>query len=662
VRALNPGEKAPRFSRARFAAWGLVVGAAAGGGLGLLQGVSIVVDLIHWPARTPIVLWAFLVHAGLGSLLGLLWGPVYAAGLGRLGRAPRPEDAGAALLSLLVFLPLATYVHVSLLPGTDLLAGVSLAAIAGLALGSAALFPLWRRILRVLFPGISRGSGPAVRPCMAVGGMSVLVVLGMSFLPPLLMRAPGPSDTPPLPPARGSPLLPNVLLWVMDTTRADHLSCCGYERRTTPFLETLAARGVTFEDAVSPSPWTLPGHASILTGRFPRSHGAHWQHWKLENENVSLPETLAGNGYATGAFVSNPFLSKIFNLDQGFDVYDDELDSWIRKTSLWRIASKVGLSFLFRSEYAERRAQNTAESVLRWIDGLETRPYFLLVNFNDPHAPYDPPGEFRRAFLSNPEYSGPLRNPASHDDFILADEAGLSTRDLRYITDLYDGELLYLDTVMDRLLRSLEGRETEREMLVVVTGDHGESFGEHGRMGHRGSLYNPTLRVPLLISGPGVPGNVRVDTRVQTIDIVPTVLEILGLDPPEETEGKSLARLWTGPGPIDSLTHRRCFAELHPEPDLVKRNPDLGREQAAVFDGAWKLIQIGGEVHHLYDLADDPGELVNRVSTEPHRTEELIEILSAWRKASGTVPASSATPTDLDGRTTERLRSLGYLQ
>ena len=637
--------------------WELAVGWTAEGCLGLLQGAVVLSGLYDWPARTPILLASFLLHSVPGSLLSVAWSPVYLRLGRRMGRNPSRVGASAAFLSFAVFVPAAVYIHVTRLPGIHLLAPISIALTIGLILFCLVLVPFWRIILRQWFRRFETRGGLRSRSSLAWLGVPLLAMIFFSFLP-LLGFGDGLRD-------RGVPRESaphtNVILLIMDTTRADHLSCYGYERPTTPFLEALAGGGVLFEDAVSPSPWTLPSHASILSGRFPGSHGAHFQHWRLDDSNVTLAEILKEHGYTTGAFVSNPFLSRTFNLDQGFDIYDDELEPWMLRTYLWRIAVKMRLSSLVGPRYSERRADETAAAILRWIERIGEGPYFLLVNFNDPHAPYDPPEESRNRFLRDRDYAGPLLDPASHDDFVLVDEAGLSARDMNYLMDLYDGEIGYLDGVMGRLLQILEEKSGDSGTLVVVVGDHGESFGEHGLLGHRGSLYHQTLGVPLILSWPGtLPEGIRIPSRVQSLDIAPTILDLLGLPVPGEMEGESLVSLQDPPQTSEptTLTARDCYAELYPEPDLVKRYPRMGRRLTALYRGSWKLIAGDDGSSEIFDLAADPGEESNLSSSDPEITANLTALLTAWRGTGET--ATTAVP--LDAATADRLRSLGYLQ
>ncbi len=649
----------PNRNTGRVGLWELLVGGGAGTILGLLQGIAILSEFPDWTERSPLLFSSFLIHLCLGCLLATAWGAVY-LGAGRaFGRKPTRLGSQAALLSFLVFVAGAIYINAVRLPGTDLLAPVSLGLTAALALGCLGLIPVWRMVLRPMYARFE--TGPSSGAWLALGAVTIVVAL-LSFIPPLVSRGGDRAGSPATSPVRED--LPHVIVFVMDTTRSDHLSCYGYGRPTTPFLETLAGQGTMFMHTVSPSPWTLPSHASLLTGRFPQTHGATWQHWRLDDANETLAEVLAARGFATGAFVSNPFLSRIFNLDQGFDVYDDELDSWIRRTYLWKLADKARLSPLISRTYSERRGSDTADAVLRWVDGLGQEPFFLFVNFNDPHAPYDPPGEFRGRFLTDPAYSGRLADPASHDDFLLTDEEGLSETDLRHVVDLYDGEILYLDGVMADLFSALEERSGDRSLLIAVVGDHGESFGEHGLLGHRGCLYNQTLSVPLLLMGPGtVPAGVRISSRVQSLDLAPTILDILGFPVPATMEGRSMVSLWNTPAGSDSTDTdgfgtRPCFAELHPEPDLVKRYPRFGRRQAAVLTGRWKLIRGPDEPGELFDLGADPGEEANLARERTVKTASLEETLSAWRKVGG----QTAAPVSLDAATADRLRSLGYIQ
>ncbi len=641
----------------RIGRWELTVGWTAGGILGLLQGIALLGNMYDWGSRIAILPLAFLVHSTPIALLGLL----FSLGDHRLRRLAglhtNRAGAPAPFLSLLVFIPVAVYIHAVRLPGVSLFDPVALSLTAGLALFCLALIPLWRVILR-RWLGAFVSRGRSITRWFLQWYAAPLIAL--VFIAIMIPRITGSLVKPDGSAARGGALRPNLAILVLDTMRSDRLSCYGCPRPTSPFLETLAEGGVLFEEAISPAPWTLPSHASILTARFPRSHGAHMQHWRLSDNNRTIAEILKEEGYATGGFVSNPFLSRTFNLDQGFDVYDDELEPWFFRTYIWKIAVRIGLDSMLNPRYADRKGDATAAVALRYLDSLGDDPWFLFVNFNDTHAPYDPPAEYRNLFLTEPDYNGPLLDPARHSDYVRIDDAGLGARDMTYLRDLYDGEIRYLDDVIGRLVPELEKRSAGRGLLLVVTGDHGEFFGEHDLVGHRGSLYNPVLSVPLIFSGEGIDVSAgRISSRVQTLDIVPTILDILDLPLPGKIDGRSLVPLWADSADPDSVSIRReCYAELFPEPGLIERYPYMDRRLTALYSGSWKLIRGDDGSLELYDVAVDPEESVDQMPAEAETGSGLHGMIDKWLEQEDAIQGDVS----LDAATVERLRSLGYLR
>ena len=286
---------------------------------------------------------------------------------------------------------------------------------------------------------------------------------------------------------RGSSLTgDNVLLITLDTTRADRLGCYGYARAATPALDALARRGTLFERALAQVPMTLPSHATLLTGRYPREMGIRLnEQAALGRDHPTLASVFKGQGYRTGAFVAAFVLDSRYGLDRGFEVYDDD----------------VGEGVLMR------RANEVTNRALAWLEGVKKQPFFVWIHYFDPHKPYEPP----EAFL------------------------GVGA-------DAYDGEIAFVDTEVARLTKWLEAQHLTDRTLVVVAGDHGESLGEHGEHGHAMFLYETNLHVPLLLAHPrlGKPG-ARVATVVELADVFRTILDLFGWRIPDALISRSLA-------------------------------------------------------------------------------------------------------------------------
>ena len=441
----------------------------------------------------------------------------------------------------------------------------------------------------------------------------------------------------PLPPA-GSP---NVLLIVLDTVRADRLSAYGYPRRTTPALDMLAARGVRFDAARSTSPWTLPAHGSLLTGRLPRELNADWLA-PLTIDGPTLAGYLGSKGYATSGFVANTlYCSAETGLGEGFTHYEDydlpQLDAFLTaklaeralvgffQASAW-LGGRYGPgalapveSFVRTYVYSGQRknAEDVNREFLTWLARRPRpdRPFFAFLNYYDTHDPYLPPRPESLRF-------GPL--PSSPNDLAVlqnweaVDKPALDDRSRALASDCYDGCLAYLDEQLFTLLTLLEKQGVMKDTLVVVTADHGESFGEHGLFVHGDSLYRPEIRVPLIVappmSSPAKPARGVVGETVSLVDLPSTLVDLLGFAAGSPIPGRSFAGSWasTDAGPADSPP-RYARSELSsPNPT----NPNQGRSPArlgrltALSDGRFTYIAGGGK-EELYDAKDDPGETRN---------------------------------------------------
>ena len=296
----------------------------------------------------------------------------------------------------------------------------------------------------------------------------------------------------------------NLLLVTLDTTRADRFGCTGHASAHTPNLDAFARRSVLFEQAMTTMPLTLGAHASIMTGTYPVFHGIHDNDgYVLDAGVTTLAEVLKAAGFETSAFVGAYPLDSQFHLDQGFDTYDDEFqEDWTPAQQ----EARTPLSFGF----LERRSDQVNAAVLRWLEHRGKRRFFTWVHYFDAHQPYDPPRPFDTQFATSP----------------------------------YDGEIAFVDESFGKLLQAFDAAGVLKDTVVVVVGDHGEGLEQHGELTHASYLYDSTLRVPLLIAAPGrFPGGRRIAQQVGTIDLMPTVLELLGLPRSHDVQGRSLVPL-----------------------------------------------------------------------------------------------------------------------
>ncbi len=392
----------------------------------------------------------------------------------------------------------------------------------------------------------------------------------------------------------------NVVLVTIDTLRADHLHCYGYPSIETPFIDSLARRGALFENAVAQAPLTAPSHASIFTGQYPNVHGVrNTGMFKLPPSAATLAKILQQQGWETAAFVGAAVLKKTFGLNQGFAIYDDEMPKAPRT--------------LQYGEYAERPAAEVVNRAVQWLNGQSGKPFFLWVHLFDPHAPYAPPAAYK----------------------------------LRYAGRPYDGEIAYADHELGRLFDAADRKAPQDTTLTVLMADHGESLGDHGEFSHGVFLYDATLRIPLVMVGPGISPGRRVREQARTIDILPTILDLMGRQPPSAVQGISLApAFFSNPLPATISYAETLFPKM-----------SMGwSELRAVRTNTWKYIQAPKP--ELYDLSRDGGEARNVILDRPAAAQQLrAQLNELSRTDRGPDKVQSST---VDPRTMEQLRSLGY--
>ncbi|MBC7789128.1 MAG: sulfatase [Anaerolineae bacterium] len=395
---------------------------------------------------------------------------------------------------------------------------------------------------------------------------------------------------------------PNVLLIVLDTVRALSLSLYGYGRPTTPNLERLAARGIRFDRAFATAPWTLPSHASMLTGHHPHETSAN-RTTAMNSRLATLATELSDRGYQTAAFVANGrYAGWESGLTRGFSRYEDRqisVGQMLSQSSIILALSRhpMAISLGFYQPLGRKHAHDVNAGLLRWQARTGRRPFFAFLNYLDAHAPYLPPAGFQRLFGGTATKRVPILTMGLH----LAAE--WPTPELRLERDAYDQTIAALDHSIGQLLDSLDRRGVLDNTLVVITSDHGEEFGEHGRLGHGRKLYSQVLWVPLVIAGgKSVPREMTVTGAVSLRDIPATVMAIVSPEARSPFPGSSLSRFWT---PVD--------AERSNEPVPVFSQGNFGSSVA--LDRYHYIKHTDGSVE-LYDIMTDPEERTNIASTE----------------------------------------------
>ena len=407
---------------------------------------------------------------------------------------------------------------------------------------------------------------------------------------------------------------PNLLIVTLDTTRADHFGYSGHQSARTPHFDAFAAeRAISFDNTITAVPVTFPSHTTIMTGTFPVFHGVHDNDgYFLDDSVTTLAEILQSAGFTTGAVLAAFPLDSEVNLDQGFDTYDDDYQAdWTAA----ELAERGPFSFGF----LERKADRVNQAVARWFDEHQRERFFLWVHYFDPHQPYDPPPPYDSLSAGN----------------------------------LYDGEMAFLDENFGKLLKMLDTRGLTDNTIIVIVGDHGEALEEHGEPTHAHFIYDATMRVPLLVAVPGTrfrPGS-RIDTQVRTADIAPTVLDLLDLATGSEMQGTSLVP----------------FLE---DPELDGSLPALLENYYNKFHYGWAPMRglrtdrfkfIEAPNPELYDLDQDPNELVNLAPSDPQKVADHREKLQQFVRRFESENLGRSTAAQVDDETRQKLEALGYL-
>jgi arylsulfatase A-like enzyme len=411
----------------------------------------------------------------------------------------------------------------------------------------------------------------------------------------------------------------NVMLIVLDTLRADHLGVYGYERDTSPNLDAFAKENLLYKYAVTASPWTPPSVATFFTGLYPVAHGvmppngreeAQAVFHKLSSDLTTAAEFFKSKGYKTSGITPNPWITKTFGYDQGFEKYQ---------------------------EFIRAPAGKITEEAFSELERLKEgdAPFFFYLHYLDPHDPYKPPEKYRIYKDQKSSY--------------LYDER------MQKNVNLYDGEIRYLDTSLGQLFNKLKELGLYEDMIIVIVGDHGEQFKERGDLGHGFKLHNEELHVPLLIRTGEQ--HREIDFTVSTVDVFPTMLDLAGFELPKEVQGLSLK------SNENSRDRVGVISEI-----LRKYN----QKSITTFEGDKLIIDFGSLENKSADLVGISGAgLFNRQAdylersaiNDEKKTKSLLnEFKLLYDKVSGTAPVRKQEETDVSDETVKQLKSLGYLQ
>lgn len=639
------------------------LGAALSGGIVALVIAAIAGATLAtlFPAQLPLATsrWALGLLAA-GSVLVV--GSVMSIALAAAAAVWPRRDGAAAIVAVLVSLALVARGTIGLLPlWGGALAGLIVAA---LAAATVSPFTAWTERKPIGSAAASFGLVAFGLLLMWSAAPEPFALTGSAVVPSSAAAGELGSGASAWPPDRPRPR--NVVLIVIDTLRADHLGCYGYERATSPQIDRLAAQSARFTDASVQYPMTSPSMATILTGLTPARHNLVSCRTVLPRAVTTLAEQLAANGVVTAAVVSNPNLARAFQFDQGFQDYDEA----------------------FRRGAKQPGSEITARA-LSWLQRRGPEPFFLYVHYLDPHSPYDPPAPFRDTFLHD-AFS------AKHTDLELSlrrgtrgeitpdavIEGGATDAD-RYVAR-YDEEILAVDHEVGRLMAALQDHGLADQSAVILTADHGESLVERAVYFNHGDFsYQNNARVPLLVRGPGITAGGALDQQVEGSDIAPTILDLLGVPPLAAIDGRSLVPLLVGdPGawPDEAVTIEAGHVAGRPSGawragrwKLIHNHSgldeaDLGAWRFLTSARRWQRLWLGATGRQpyqlrweLYDLLTDPNETRNLVIEQPERFRELAPALLSWQRSLPRQREFEQDPDSLDPEVRKQLESLGYV-
>ena len=467
---------------------------------------------------------------------------------------------------------------------------------------------------------------------------------------------------------------PNIVFIVIDTLRADRLSCYGYSRQTSPNIDALAREGVRYAKVIAPGGWTLPTHASIFSGMYVSKHGANLEGNYLGDDLLTMAEYFSGKGYYSVGFCNNVWISDQNGFVQGFQSYYEMWKSlsilYSTEELLWQVykRNRYGMD---RGDLhmLNKDAAITNRFILEWIEKNypKQHPVFLFINYMDVHAPYKPQKTISYPFLSKADLKKSYNEDPAYFHFYHQKYDAEAIRDINL---LYDGGIYYVDYQIGELFKKLFRILPEDDTIIIITSDHGESLGEHQMIGHDMMLYNTVISVPLIIRYPKLfdPGSV-VSLPVQSVDIFPTLVRILDPDEKDvlsEMQGKSLMGL------KEENRHPFLISEyFYPESWIrgwKKSLPDIDPSRIDVFNrriktierGDYKLIQYSDGTVELYDIKGDPSEENNIIAENPEIASELIHNLEEWLKSFPHRTERRAENPIMDEETRKSLQALGY--
>ena len=441
---------------------------------------------------------------------------------------------------------------------------------------------------------------------------------------------------------------PNIILITIDTLRADHLSSYGYKGIKTPAMDRLAEKGVVFENAISTTSWTLPTFATLFTGVHQEVHGLNRHDVRLAPAFETVPESLQKAGYYTAAVVTNEFLNHPYNLDQGFDTYVFSSDA----AAYHPLSGLMIYDFIFARKNERHNAENMTTRAISLLEKVNQRPFFFWIHYIDPHTPY---GAWYLDRFPNYDknYAGDLGTEIND-----LDGRPFSEEDKRHILAMYDAEIMYTDSQIDRLLRAIDKLNLRNNTAVILTSDHGEEFWDHGDVLHGRTLYRESIHVPLIIRYPEkIPEKKKVKPLATLLDLAPTILDFAGITAPTVYQGSSLLRYFNR----DVLP--KAFVSLDKLTPDKKRYDSLGVYDASHAYLKWNHPARGEELFDMqtdfFQKNDVFGDFENLAKMYRHSLAEQVGQCAVIKGQMGLKEEGSRI--ELTPGMRDALRGLGYI-
>ncbi len=428
--------------------------------------------------------------------------------------------------------------------------------------------------------------------------------------------------------------MPNILLIVLDAARVDHLSCYGYHRDTTPNIDKIAGMGTLFENCFSTSPWTMPSHASLFTGKFPSTCGVIGENFSLDKTQITLSQVLSSAGYHTFGITSSPHIGKHTHFNKGFNYFIEAFRRPLLKNGFDLCFKRALNTFRNRIYGGKDITFYITEIAKSWLK-KEIHPFFMYLHYSTPHSPYYSPGAFHKKFYRDIESkvdTSRARELASTGDALLSHVLGrikLTDKEWEVIKSYYDSKLSYLDNKILEILHLLRDLKILNETILVITSDHGENFGEHGLVYHDFCLYDTLIHVPLVVYYSNLPLKKRVTSLVSHVDLFPTILKLSDINTGKTLEYEGIDIF----SPRERELRDYIFAEHGGgflTRTLMKKYPGLAhskyrRGMKCIRTRELKYILNSDKHEELYDIVNDPNEELNLI--EKH--SEVARVLRA---------------------------------